>query len=112
MDAQAMASPNSTAESFNTQSYSLPKLYSEDAIKKARKEGYRSGMQDSNKLIVAMDAERQQVHNHNLEIQEKAAQARDQLDTLLTSISLKSPEFAQLQNIWKLLNQACDTSKK
>lgn len=112
MDAQAMASPNSSTASSSKQSYSLPKLYSEDAIKKARKDGYRAGMQDSNQLIVSLDAQRQQVLIHNLEIQEKVTQARDQLDTLLSSASLKSPEFAQLQNIWTLLSQACDIPQK
>jgi hypothetical protein len=112
MDAQAMTSPNSSTASSSKQSYSFPKLYSEDAIKKAYKEGYRAGMQDSNQLIVSLDAQRQQVLIHNLEIQEKVAQARDQVDTLLRSVSLKSPEFAQLQNIWTLLNQACEMPKK
>ncbi len=90
----------------------FPHLYSEDAIKKAWKQGYRSGMQDSNQTIVSLDAQRQHVHSHNVQMQEKITHARDQLDTVLTSLSPKSPQFAQLQALWALLNQASEPPKQ
>lgn len=89
-----------------------PALYSEDAIKKARKEGYRSGMQDSNQIIISLDAQRQQVHNHNLELLEKVIAARNQLDAVLKSVSPKTSHIVQLQDILALLNQAIEPPSK
>lgn len=89
-----------------------PALYSEDAIKKARKEGYRRGIQDSNQIIVALDAQRQQVLNHNLELLEKVVAARNQLDEVLKSVSPKASHITQLQDILALLNQAIEPPAK
>lgn len=89
-----------------------PSLYSEDAIKKARKEGYRAGMHDSNSIIISLDAQRQQVHSHNLELQEKVIAARDKLDAVLSSVSPKVPHIVQLQDILVLLNQAIEPPAK
>lgn len=109
-DAQPVATPTPSADDQKPALF--PNLYSEDAIKKAWRQGYRSAMRDSNQTIAALDAQRQQVHMYNLEMQEKVTLARDQLDKLLISTPLKSPQFAQLQAIWTLLNQACEPPKK
>jgi hypothetical protein len=89
-----------------------PALYSEDAIKKARKEGYRTGMQDSNQIIISLDAQRQQVLNYNLELLEKVVAARNQLDEVLKSVSPKASHITQLQDILALLNQAIEPPAK
>ena len=100
-------------ESTMLPSRTWPALYSEDAIKKARKEGYRHGMKDSNQLITYLEEQRQRVFTQNIELQEKVVAARDKLDSVLKTISPKqTPYIAQLQDILVLLNQASEPPAK
>lgn len=102
----------SIAEQSNSQSNAnLPRLYCEDALKKARKEGYRKGMSDSNQAMVILDAQRQQIYNKYLDREETINQARSKLESIINSLSPKQPHCVQLQEVLVLLDQACDIQK-
>lgn len=110
MEASPLSRP--IAEQSNSQSNAnLPRLYCEDALKKARREGYRKGMNDSNQAIVILDAQRQQIYNKYLDREETVNQARSKLEAIINSLSPKQPHCVQLQEVLVLLDQACDIQK-
>lgn len=114
-----------------------PHLYSEAGvkyqIKKAYKEGYSKGMEESKLVTASLDqqlqnaiqraqsvtAQNQQLTNKiatiepkQLELEKLVMQARDQLAVIMALASPKQNNFSQLQDILALLNQAIDPPAK